>query len=358
MKVLTDYLLREFFKLLLFCEAAFLFLFLTVDFLQKIDNFINAGVPRETIMLYFAYKMPYVAMSMLPPAALISVIILFSSMQRRNEITALKASGFSVLSLGRTILTASLLIVAGVFVFSETVVPHASSESNRIWSVEVEKRDPGLFYGRNEIWYRGKNAVYWIRQFDAKEMAMLHPTFYFFDDAFGLTKRIEGRKGLWTEEGWQIEEVISLERMQDGSFDVRRFDTYSLAIPETPETFTKGIRKPEEMSYWQLKRYAEMVGREGYDSTRYLVDMHIKVAFPFISLILLMIGIPLSLSLKRGGTPLAVCLGMAVCFLYLLTMGVSRSLGLSGVLPTLVSAWMANFIFFLAGIYLLIQMDQ
>jgi hypothetical protein len=45
-----------------------------------------------------------------------------------------------------------------------------SSESNRIWSVDVKKRDPGLFYGRNEIWYRGRNAVYWIRQFDAGEM--------------------------------------------------------------------------------------------------------------------------------------------------------------------------------------------
>jgi lipopolysaccharide export system permease protein len=358
MKVLTGYLLREFFKLLLICEAIFLFLFLTVDFLQKIDNFINASASKGTIILYFAYKMPYVAMSMLPPAALISVIILFSSMQKKNEIQALKASGFSILNLSRTILAASLFIVAGVFLFSESVVPYTSSESNRIWSVEVEKRDPGLFYGQNEIWYRRENAVYWIRQFDAKEMTMIHPTFHFFDDAFGLTKRIEGSKGLWKEEGWQIEEAVLLERMQDGSFNHRRFDSYALDIPETPETFTKGIKKPEEMTYWQLKRYADMVGREGYNNTRYLVDMHIKVAFPFISVILLMIGIPLALTLKRGGTPLAVSLGMAVCFLYLLAMGVSRSLGLSGVLSPLLAAWMANFIFFLAGTYLLIQMEQ
>jgi lipopolysaccharide export system permease protein len=358
MKVLTGYLLREFFRLLLFCEAVFFFLFLTVDFLQKIDDFIHAGASRETMILYFVYKMPYVAMSMLPPAALISVIILFSSMQKRNEITALKASGFSVLSLSRTILTASLFIVAGVFVFSETAVPYASSESNRIWSVDVKKRDPGLFYGRNEIWYRGKNAVYWIRQFDAEKMTMIDPTFYFFDDAFVLMKRIEAGKGVWQGDVWRIEEVVVLERLQDGSFDLQRLDAYRLAIPETPDIFTRGVRKPEEMGYWQLKRYAEMVGREGYDNTRYLVDMHIKVAFSFISLILVMIGIPLSLSLKRGGTPLAVSLGMGVCFLFLLTMGVSRSLGLSGVLSPLLSAWMANFIFFLAGVYLLIRLDQ
>ena len=358
MKVLTGYLLREFFKLLLLCEAVFVFLFLTVDFLQKIDRFINAGASWETTFLFFAYKTPYIAVSMLPPAALISVIMLFSSMQKRNEITALKASGFSVLSLVGTVLSATLFLIAAVFLFSETVVPYTSSESNRIWRLDVEKRDPGLFYGRDEIWYRGKSGFYWIRRFDAAELTMIHPTFYFFDDAFGLTKRIEGPRAVWTADGWQLENAVVLERMADGSFDVRRVESYVLAVPETPDTFTRAVRKPEEMSYWQLKRYAEMVSREGYNNTRYMVDMHIKVAFPFISLILLMIGMPLALGLKRGGTPLAVSLGMAVCFLYLVTMGVSRSLGLSGILPPLLSAWMANLIFFMGGAYLLIQMEQ
>jgi lipopolysaccharide export system permease protein len=358
MKILSGYLLREFFRLLLFCEGIFLFLFLTVDFLQKIDNFIEASVPRGTMMLYFAYKVPYVAMSMLPPAALISVIVLFSGMQKRNEITALKASGLSALKLCRTILAASVFIVAGLFVFSETVVPHTSSESNRIWNVDVQKRDPGLFYGQNEIWYRSPSAIYWIRRFDAKEKTMVHPTLYFFDEAFRLLRRIEGRRGTWKQGIWVIEDGTLLEPGKDQVFNIRSFDTYPLEISETPETFTKGTRKPEEMSYWQLKRYAEMVGREGYNNTRYLVDMHIKVAFPFIVLVLLMIGMPLALKLKKGGIALAVSLGMAVSFLYLLTLGISRSLGLSGVLSPLLSAWLANIVFSLLGLYLMIQLEQ
>lgn len=358
MKVLTGYLLKQFFKLLLICEGIFLFLFLTVDFLQKIDNFIHAGARNETILLYFAYKVPYVAMSMLPPAALIAVIILFSSMKKQNEITALKASGCSMLALCRTILFAGCFLVAGTFLFSESIVPFTSSESNRIWNLDVEKRDPELFYGRNEIWYRGDDAIYWVRQFDAGEKIMLHPIFYFFDHTFTVLKRIEGRRGVWKEGVWQIEHGTLVQRTGDGSYHVKGFDIHPLDIPETPETFVRGVRKPEEMSYWQLKRFAEIVGREGYNNARYLVDMHIKIAFPFIVLVLIMIGIPLALSLKRGGTPLAVSLGMAACFLYLLTLGLSRSLGLSGVLPPLLSAWMANLIFSLAGTYMLMHAEH
>ena len=342
MKVLNGYLLREFFKLVFICEGIFLFLFLTVDFLQKIDNFIEAGVRKGVMIIYFAYKIPFVAMSMLPPAALISVILLFSGMQKRNETTALKASGLSALRLCLKILVASVFMVVGVFVFSETVVPYTSSKSNKVWSVDVQKRDPGLFYGQNEIWYRSKNAIYWIRQFDGKENTMIHPTLYFFDDTFHLIRRVEARRAAWTQGKWLLEDGILLESANDERFRARTFDTYPLEIPETPKTFMKGTKKPEEMSYWQLKRYAEMVGREGYNNTRYLVDMHIKVAFPFIILVLLMIGMPLALKVTRGGTPLAVSLGMAVSFLYLLTLGISRSLGLSGALSPLLSAWVAN----------------
>jgi len=49
---------------------------------------------------------------------------------------------------------------------------------------------------------------------------------------------------------------------------------------------------------------------------------------------------------------------MAVCFLYVLVLGLARSLGLAGVLPPLFSAWLANLLFLFLGIYLMIQMER
>jgi lipopolysaccharide export system permease protein len=125
----------------------------------------------------------------------------------------------------------------------------------------------------------------------------------------------------------------------------------TLDIPEKPETFVRGFQSPEEMNYWQLKRYAQRVRLEGYDNTRYLVDMYLRTAFPLVILIMTLIGMPLALEIEKGGTALAISLGIAVCFLYVVVMGVSRSLGLSGVLPPVLSAWLANMIFSLVGIY-------
>ena len=358
MSILSKYVLHEFYKLFVFCEALFMFLFLMVDFLQKIDNFIEAKTTKAAVLLYFLYKAPFVLVNMVPAAVLISVIILFTSMKKKNELTALQTSGLSLLRLSKTMILGSMFIVVGMFLVSETVVPYAVSKGYKIWNVDVKKQDPGLFYGKEEIWYRGGNAIYWIRQFNPKEKTMGNPTFYFFDNTFRVTKRIEGRKGVWDGDHWRIENGILQELKENGQYGFTKFEAYALDIRETPETFMRGTRKPEEMSYWQLKEYAETVREEGYNNAKYLVDMNIKLAFPFISLILLTIGIPLALRVKKGGTPLAVSIGMAVCFLYVLVLGLSRSLGLAGVLPPLFSAWLANLLFLFLGVYMMIHMER
>ena len=358
MSILSKYVLHEFYKLFVFCEALFMFLFLMVDFLQKIDNFIEAKTTKAAVLLYFLYKAPFVLVNMVPAAVLISVIILFTSMKKKNELTALQTSGLSLFRLSKTMILGSMFIVVGMFLVSETVVPYAVSKGYKIWNVDVKKQDPGLFYGKEEIWYRGGNAIYWIRQFNPKEKTMGNPTFYFFDSTFCVTKRIEGRKGVWDGDHWRIENGILQELKENGQYGFTKFEAYALDIRETPETFMRGTRKPEEMSYWQLKEYAETVREEGYNNAKYLVDMNIKLAFPFISLILLTIGIPLALRVKQGGTPLAVSIGMAVCFLYVLVLGLSRSLGLAGVLPPLFSAWLANLLFLFLGVYMMIHMER
>ncbi|MCJ7594800.1 MAG: LptF/LptG family permease, partial [Desulfobacterales bacterium] len=349
MNILSKYLIKEFVKLLTLCEIVFIFLYLIIEFLQKIDNFIEAQVPKGVMLLYFLFKAPLVAAQMIPPATLIAVIVMFATMKRRNEITALKASGLNLTGVSLKVIVASFFVAVALFLFSETVVPYASFRSNRIWDIDVEKQDPGLFYGSHQIWYKGSDSIYWIRDFDFKNNLMHDPTFYFFDESFRLIKRIDGRLGVWKDGKWVVEGGIVQELSPGGGYDLKKLESQPLEIPEGPEAFVKGMKKPEEMSYWQLKRYAETVQKEGYDNTRYLVDMNLKIAFPFVGMVLVFVGIPLPLGLKKGNTPLAISLGMAICFGYVLILGFSRSLGLSGVLPPLLSAWLANLLFLLLG---------
>jgi lipopolysaccharide export system permease protein len=100
------------------------------------------------------------------------------------------------------------------------------------------------------------------------------------------------------------------------------------------------------MGYMELKRYVKKIQAEGYDATRYLVDMHGKVAFTLVSMILVIIGISFSLmkTERSGGIMQCIGVGIVVGFSYWVVHALSMSFGRSGTIPPVLSAWIANLI--------------
>ncbi|HDZ89924.1 MAG: LPS export ABC transporter permease LptG [Deltaproteobacteria bacterium] len=358
MGVLARYFIREFFKLLIIFQTVFIAIYLMIDFASGIDDFIKAGSPGSVMFAYFAYKVPSIAVQILPAATLTTVIVMFSLMQKNNEIISLKACGATVWKISQPIVIATMFLSVGLFLFSEVIVPITSSKANDIWRIDVKKERQASFHGRNHIWHKGKNSIYWIKQFNNVKKIMVEPTFYFFDSSFHLIRRIDARSARWKNGVWQVREGISQDLDRDGTYKMTRFKGLDLRLPERPEDFVRVEREPEEMGYEQLRRFAERLRDEGYDATRYFVDINIKIAFPFVILIMALLGIPVALWKRQVSTPVAVSLGIVLCFAYLLVLGLSRTLGFAGILPPLVSAWLANGIFFFVGIYLMINVNR
>jgi lipopolysaccharide export system permease protein len=358
MRVMTRYLVREFFRLFIICEMVFIAIYLMVDVASAIDDFIKAEASKGVAFAYFLYKLPAIGVQMLPVATLTTIVIIFSLMKRTHEITALRSCGANVWKVSQPVIVTAFFLSTGMFVISETIVPAASSNANEIWRVAVKKEKADRFHGQRHIWYKGHNCIYWMRQFDNRTRTMIEPALYFFDDSFHLIRRIDARSGTWKNGVWELTGGIIQDREADGSYDLRPFERYPLKIPERPEDFVRQEIEPEEMGYQQLKRFAERLTAEGYDATRYFVDLHIKIAFPFVILIMALMGVPVALWKKEMGTPVAVSIGIAVCFLYLLVLGLSRTLGFAGVLPPILSAWLANSLFLFLGVYLLMQVDR
>ena len=210
----------------------------------------------------------------------------------------------------------------------------------------------------SHIWYRGKGSIYQIRSYDSKKKVIEGLSIFLFDNTFTLRKRIDARKARWIEGMWHLNDGLIQKIEPDGSRKTVRFQNHTLLLPETPHVFERTMKAPEEMSFWALRNYTKKIREEGYDATRSQVELHAKIASPFISLVLTLIGIPLGLRKKKGGIPFGITIGIGISFLYLLTFGLSRSLALSGALPTVLGAWLANLLFLLFGMYLLLAEES
>ena len=353
MNSLSKYLFKEFFKLFGTALCIFVSIYLIIHFFGRVDDLLEAQVSKGIMLSYFLYKIPYIVVQMLPPSVLIAVVILLTMMKKNNEITALKASGINVNQLLQPLLFMSIFLSIGLFLLSEVVVPFTSSKSNEIWRSKVRKRHTQSFYGHSHIWYKSKNAIYWFQRFDSKGTVAREVSIYYFSPDFRLVRRIDAHMAVWKNGAWHLKDGVELRLEKGKGYVSRGFRKMTVSLPETPQTFAEVEREPEELNYWQLKRFAERVQEEGYDARRYLVDLNIKLAFPFIVVVMVLIGFPVSMKIERGGAPVAVSVGVGLCFLYVFVLGVTRAIGFSGVLPPFLSAWLANIIFSILGVYLI-----
>lgn len=357
MTVFSRYLLKEFIRYAALFTAAFTVIFLMVDFVQKVDNFIESSAPAWTLPAFLAYKTPYIVVQMVPVATMIAVIVMFSIMARHNEVTAMRACGMSTVQIARPVIYGSLILAVIVFALLEILVPYSSSKSNAIWDLYVMRRGQPRAHGEYNIWYKGDESIFRIGRFDAEAGEMNDCSFYFFDDDFRLMKLVDASRVSWRDGRWEMASAVALRADGTGGYSLERIKSGNLDITERPDNFVNLPRKPEEMGYWELKKYAGKIRAEGYDPTAYLVDMHIKPAFPFIIVVLAAIGLPIVLKVGKQRTALAVCAGIGVCFLYLIVLGLCRSLGISGLLPPVVAAWTGNGVFLLGSVYALMHVE-
>jgi lipopolysaccharide export system permease protein len=128
------------------------------------------------------------------------------------------------------------------------------------------------------------------------------------------------------------------------------FQEKIIPLPEKPNDFKIMQKDAEKMGFFDLWKYINKIQKEGYDATRYLVDLHGKLAFPLVTVILVLIGISFSTrSERQGGVMQSVGIGIIIGFSYWIVHAFSMSLGRSGILPSILSAWIANIIFLGAG---------
>lgn len=359
MRILSLYLAREYIKIVFALSVLFVGLFTLFDFIEKIDNFHEAGVDGGTIATFFMLQTPELLTLMLPMAVLLGTVITLGLMVKRNEIVAIKASGVSLFRFSLPILlvgAACALIVAGI---NETTLPQTKSQTNFIWDVMVEKR-PGSLYHNKKFWYKGHSAIYHVGLYDETTQTLTDLVYYRFDQDFNLTMRIDARRARFLGGKWVFFSGLAQKRLKDGGYSAKPFEEFHIRLPERPGDFTRLVKPSDEMNFAELNEYIKKIDAEGYDSRRYRVDLHGKISFPFVCLIMALIGIPLALFKQKGDSmALSVILGVGGALLYWTSFSYVRAIfGYTGVLPPVLTAWLINALFVLAGLWMVSNVRQ
>jgi lipopolysaccharide export system permease protein len=360
-RILSRYIGREFLKLLSLWTTSFFLIFFIVELFERINAIIVNKAPFYVILEYFLYEIPPFLSQTLPFATLLAALITLGVLARNNEIVAMKAHGVSIYRIMFPLLVLAASVTAFIFICNETIVPYATRKASYIWSVKVKKEEERAFFELNKIWYRGENAIYNIRLLEPKKNILQGVTIYYFDEAFNLRQRLDAREAQWNGNGWTFYQVAIRDFLPGGEVRTEMYDERDIPIPERPEDFKKGMQDPNEMTYGELREYVEKLRSDGYDPTRYVVELHKKVSFPFLTLIMVLMGSPLALAASHGrggGIAQGVGISLGIGFIYWVVFAISVAIGYSGTFPPFIAAWAPNIFFGLIGGFILESVHQ
>jgi len=359
-RILHRYVIREYLKIFSLSLSSLILIYIIVLFFQKIDLFIKHQAPFPLIILYLLYKIPDVIFQWtLPYAILLSTLLTLGMLSRHNELTAMKAGGVSLYRITFPLFIIAFLASLCSFIGNEYLVPLTNQKTQHLLSVRVRREQPASFFKNYKIWYRSDQRIFNIQLLDPKEKVLKGLTLYQFDDQFRCIQRIDAREAKWVGGKWKFFHGALREFIEGGSIRVSPFIEQEFPLPESWESFQTIERESREMSYTELQNYVQKIQLSGYDPTRYLVDLYAKLSFPFLNLIMILIGVPFALKTSRsGGITMSIGASVMIGFAYGITFYAFLSFGKSGILPPLLSAWTPTLIFGFAGVFTLMSVRQ
>ena len=366
MRIFTRYILREITGYALLGGVLFTFILFMRYLLPLMELTVRGVASPLDILRLIGYLLPGFLSFTIPMAVLVGILLGLSRLAADSEVTAMRASGLGVLSFVRIVsvfaIVAWLLGLANSLVLApraaQALLHYESISKTSQATVEVQ---PRVFYEdfKNYVLYAQDvipgtdGTAIWRHVFLADLTHLASPHIITANQATVLaggpqTLRMELSNGsrhdisLSNPDQYEISTFISTELpVQTGQQE----DDSHLSRRDTP-MHALGLRK-----LWSLAR--------GPGDTRpYVIELNYRIAFPTACLVLMLVGVPLGLSSKRGGKGAGFVATLGLVFIYYFLSSVGIALARQGKVPAPLGVWGANILFAIAGLLLIQQISR
>ncbi|MCF6268826.1 MAG: LptF/LptG family permease [Melioribacteraceae bacterium] len=352
MLIIDRYLIKQFLQTILFALLTFVAIFIIVDLMEHIDEFIDFDVPFEIILKYYAAFLPQMIRYMTPISVLLAALFVTGKLSDLNEVTALKASGMSLYRYMAPFILTTVFISLFSIYFGGYISPLANKVKV---SIERNYMDWGTIRSGNNIFFQdSKTRIVTIASYNvANDQARIVSIQDFNpNDISKMLSRIDAKKmkydttsGNWILINGVKRDFTDLTETQQ-IFKELEIDNLHF-LPK--DVINKQI-KNEEMTLTELDVLSKEMLVAGNNPKRIQIEYHSRIAFAFASIITVLFGLPLSTNKRKGGLALQFGINLVITFTYLVFMSISQAFGKNGVMSPILTGWLANIIFFFAAI--------
>jgi len=361
-RILTRYILREVLTHALLGGVLFTFVLFMKELGPLLELAVRNSTSSSAIVEIFFLMLPNMFTVTIPMAVLVGILLGLSRLAADSEITAMRASGVGV---WRFVGIVAIVAAAAWGVGLVNTLYFAPKASAQLLKIEDELKNtqatyeiqPRVFYEdlKNVVLYvadvrAGTGAARWHQVFLADLTDPVSPEITTAEDATVAS----------TDNQTLIMRLRNGTRHETTS---DKPDEYSVSTFVQTDLPLETMAAPDPHLGHNDAPVVAMSNRELIARTHqpggrwFLIELHRRYAYPSACLVLMLVGVPLGISSKRGGKSAGFVLTILLVFIYYFLSNMGVALARQNKLPVFAGVWMANIIFAVCGVFFLRQMS-
>ena len=356
-RIMDRYLLSRYLVPFGYCLAAFLLVILIYDFSINLEDFIDGKVRLDIILEYLVCSIPVRIVEVVPMATLLSVLYALGLLKRHNEIIAFQASGISPTRLMRPFLFFGALLSLTVLGINETLVPPCRQRVAKIETAYMKKSDVAKTGTEAKIFafYNLQQNRSWVGILDVPKKKVRRAEIREFDSQDRVLKKITAESAERTDQGWKMTDgkLTDYEGSPLGGEKIQPFQDAMFNFPETIKDLSESQKDPELMNLWELKNHIRTHPKHSRVFHEEKVEYYHKWAYPFLNLLVMLMGVPLGLKSERGDFLVGTGTSLVLFLTYYGVHLVCLTLGKNETIAAWLAGWLPNILFGVVGLWLL-----
>jgi LPS export ABC transporter permease LptG/LPS export ABC transporter permease LptF len=353
-RLLDSYVGQLYLRVFALAFLGMLGIFYIASFIDWSDKLFKGQATGLQLVLFLWYSTPQYIYYLVPLSTLISTLVTIGLLTRSSELIVMRACGISLYRVAVPLLTLGFVWSASMFGLEETVLAQANRRAEDLKRV-MRGGTARTFDVMNRQWVAGKDGrLYHYLGFDPR-LNMLHElsVYEFNQGVWRISKRTFATKAVYRAGEWNAEKgwVRSFDDYA-GSTEYKSYANRALSL-EPVEYFRTEQPNAERMSFSDLRRYIGQLRTSGFDVVPYLVALHRKISFPFVAVVMTLIGVPFAVTTGRRGALYGIGIGIFLAITYWGLFIIFTAIGGAGMLTPALAAWAPNVLFLSIATYLL-----
>jgi lipopolysaccharide export system permease protein len=321
---------------------ALLGLFYISTFIDRSDKVFKGQASTAMIGQLLVLLTPQFIYYVIPIAALLSALVTYGLLARSSELTVMKACGISLYRTALSVVVLSLALSAVLFSLEQRLMATANRQAEEL-DARIRGRIPRTLNLLNRRWVVGAdNIIYYYGNFDPQRNEMLGLTMFApRGEKWELSSETFVRRAVFGDSGWVGEQGWKQDFTTEPPIWTN-IDRRALPGVESPEYFTTAPPDAELMSVSELQRYITELEPTGFNATPLKVELHRKLAFPFVTLVMTLLAVPFGVSAGRHGALYGIGLGIVIALSYWILISAFVAIGKAGLLTPVLAGWAPN----------------